>query len=98
MALYLHNPTSSAHLDELRERLTLQLVRLPRVISAEDRNDELVDRLINTVRAMDQGSITPREALETFAAHRVPGFSFGRWFVDMVDEGVYLEAIYNDAA
>ena len=98
MAPYLYDLSSSAHLDELRQRLTAQLARLPRVICAEDRADELIDRLVEVVRAMDHGLITAREALETFAVHRVPGFSFGRWFVDMVDEGVYLEAIYNDAA
>ena len=36
--------------------------------------------------------------LETFTRHRVPGFSFGRWLVEMVDEDVYLEALFNDAA
>jgi hypothetical protein len=47
---------------------------------------------------MDRGSITTKEVLDTFTRHRVPGFNFGRWLVEMVDEGIYLDAIYDEAA
>jgi len=94
-ALYLHNPASRAHLEELRDRLVGQLGR-----SAEraDQRQALVAELVDVVRAMDQGAITPKDALEIFARRPVPGFSFGRWLVEMVDEGVYLEDLYNAAA
>jgi hypothetical protein len=94
-ALYLHNPMSRAHLEDLRDRLVGQLAR---VATGDDRQQVLVTDLVDVVRAMDRGSITPKEALDTFARHPVPGFSFGRWLVEMVDEGVYLEDLYNEAA
>ena len=47
---------------------------------------------------MDCGAITTKHALDVFAHHRVPGFRFGRWIVEMVDEGVYLEAVFDEAA
>ena len=47
---------------------------------------------------MDQGSITTKDALDVFARQRVPGFRFGRWLVEMVDEGVYLDSLLNEAA
>ena len=97
MALYLHNPASEAHLEDLRDRLVAQLAGAPEAHS-DGWNLALVDRLVAVVRAMDQGRITTKVALETFTRHRVPGFSFGRWLVEMVDEGIYLDAIYNEAA
>ena len=97
MAIYLHNPASEAHLEDLKDRLVAQLAW-----ACEAHNDgwdlALVDRLVSVVRAMDRGSMTTKEVLEIFTRHRVPGFNFGRWLVEMVDEGIYLDAIYDEAA
>ncbi len=98
MALYLHNPASEAHLEDLKDRLATQLAGTPRDVRGDDGDLALVDRLVAVVRAMDRGSISTKEALETFSRHRVLGFSFGRWLVEMVDEGIYLDAIYDEAA
>jgi hypothetical protein len=98
MALYLHNPASEAHLEDLKDRLAAQLAGTPRDAFGDGGDLALVDKLVAVVRAMDQGSITTREALETFTRYRVSGFSFGRWLVEMVDEGIYLDAIYDEAA
>ena len=100
MSLYLHNPANQAHIEDLKDRLSSQLARLPRVIDSEDADDlVLIAQLADVVRAMDTGSITPKDALEVFACRRVPGFSFGRWLVEMVDEGVYLDTLlFNEAA
>jgi hypothetical protein len=100
VTLFLHNPANQAHIEELRDRLTLQLARAPRV-SDGDREDEdhvLIGRLIDVVRSMDRGALTPKDALEVFARYRVPGFSFGKWLIEMVDEEVYLEDLFNEAA
>ncbi|TNC60057.1 hypothetical protein [Rubellimicrobium roseum] len=98
MTLYLHNPASEAHLEDLKDRLVLQLAGPPRDVRSDREDLALADHLVEVVRAMDHGRITTREALETFTRHRVPGFSFGRWLVEMVDEGVYLDAVYDEAA
>lgn len=100
MILYLHNPANQAHIEELKDRLVGQLARAPRVIDDEETDDlVLIAHLVDVVRAMDKGSVTPKDALEVFARHRVPGFSFGRWLVEMVDEGVYLDTLlFNEAA
>lgn len=93
--MVLHNPANQAHLEELRTRLTGQLVSCGREpLDPDDR----IERLVDLVRSMDQGHITSGQALDAFARARVPGFSFGRWLVDMVDEGVYLDAVYDEAA
>ena len=93
--LLLHNPLSQAHLEDLRDRLVGQMEQAtlesgPQPVS--------VSALVDVVRAMDQGDITPKDALAAFAQHPIPGFSFGRWLVEMVDEGIYLEDLYNEAA
>lgn len=100
MSLHLHNPASQAHIEDLKDRLISQLARVPRVIDNEDADDlSLTAQLVDVVRAMDRGSITPKDALKVFTRHRVPDFSFGRWLVEMADEGVYLDTIlFNEAA
>ena len=98
MALYLHNPASEAHLEDLKDRLEAQLAGTPRDAFGDGGDLALVDKLVAVVRAMDRGTITTKQALETFTRHRVPSFSFGRWLVEMVDEGIYLDAIYDEAA
>ncbi|EYD73846.1 hypothetical protein Rumeso_04581 [Rubellimicrobium mesophilum DSM 19309] len=94
-ALYLHNPASEAHIEDLLDRLTGQIAQAPQ--GAGQQRVPVAD-LVEVVRAMDRGDLTPKQALKVFAHHSVPGFSFGRWLVEMVDEGVYLEDIYNEAA
>jgi glutamate-1-semialdehyde aminotransferase len=90
LELVLQNPVSTAHLEELKDRLFTEL--------KEPAREERVETLVAAVRAMDRGLVTAREAAATFARLGAPSALFGRWLVDMVDEGVYLEAIYNDAA
>ena len=98
MTLFLHNPANQAHIEDLRERLSIQLAWAPR-LSGDDREDHvLIDHLVGVVRSMDRGIITPKDALDIFAQHRIPGFSFGKWLIEMVDEGVYLEDLFNEAA
>ena len=98
MTVYLHNPASSAHLEDLRDRLYSALACAPRLAGAASDDPAQVEGLVAVVRAMDHGTITTREALDAFARQRVPGFRFGRWLVEMVDEGVYLEAVFDEAA
>ncbi len=85
MALCLHNPASTAHLEDLRERLSSELAC-----------SDLIERLLDVVRFMDKGTITDREALEEFTRKGLATFS--KWLVDMVDEGVYLDASLQKAA
>ena len=98
MALYLHNPASEAHLEDLKDRLEAQLTGTPHDAHGAGGNAVLINRLVAALHAMDRGSITTKEVLDTFTRHRVPGFNFGRWLVEMVDEGIYLDAIYDEAA
>jgi len=93
--LLLHNPLNQAHLEDLRDRLVGQME--PAALRSGPQPVS-VSALVDVVRAMDQGAITPKDALEAFAQHPIPGFSFGRWLVEMVDEGVYLDDLYNEAA
>ncbi len=97
MVLYIHTLSSQAHLEDLRDRL----IRLAQASSLDlhtAREDARVERLVAVVRAMDRGDISPATALEVFGRESVPGFSFGRWLVEMVDEGVYLEAVFDEVA
>ena len=95
MALRLHNPSSQAHIEELKDRLCAQLATArPRPGANIDR-DALIEQLVSTVRGMDQGIVTTKDALETFS-RCAPGFSFVKWLVDMVDEGVYLDTRFDD--
>ena len=96
MALFLHNPVSQAHLEDMRSRLAAQLVGRSGDLADSDR--ALVEGLVNVVQAMDRGVLTLGQALEAFAHDRLPGFSFGGWLVEMVDEGVYLETVHDEAA
>lgn len=96
--MHLHNPASQAHLEDLRDRLLGAIGQgsVPGLDPAEAR--ARVERLVDLVRAMDRGRITARDALEAYGSGRVPGFSLGRWLVEMVDEGVYLDEILHEAA
>lgn len=99
MLVVLHNPSSVAHLKDLRSRLEGQLTVRPH-LADEPRQDDsaVVETLLEVVRRLDRGSIRTKDALEAFARHRVPGFSFGRWMAEMLEEGVYLEAAVQQAA
>ncbi len=98
MTLFLHNPANQAHIEDLRGRLSIQLARAPRVSGDNGEDRVLIDQLAGVVRLMDTGVLTPKDALDIFAQHRVPGFSFGRWLIEMVDEGVYLDTRFSKAA
>lgn len=97
MFLVLHNPASQAHVEELRDRLMAAQGAAREPAGAEP-DPARIERLVSMVRAMDAGLLTSGQVLETFSRDRVPGFSFGRWLVDMVDEGIYLEAVFDEAA
>ncbi len=98
MTVYLHNPFSTAHLEDLQDRLFAALASAP-CLAAEARGDQVqVEALVEMVRAMDRGALTTKDVLEACARRRVPGFNIGRWLVEMVDEGVYLEAVFDEAA
>jgi hypothetical protein len=96
MSLRLHNPASQAHIEELKDRLRSQLALVRHRPYGDSGQDALVERLVQVVRSMDQGRISTQEAMETFTRHRISGFSFVRWLVDMVDEGVYLDTRFDD--
>ena len=98
MTLFLHNPANQAHIDDLRGRLSIQLAHVPHLSGKVQEDHLLIDQLAGVVRSMDVGILTPKDALDIFAQHRVPGFSFGKWLIEMVDEGVYLEDLFNEAA
>ena len=97
MALQLHNPTSQAHIEELRDRLCEHLTYAPYNSYDDSREYLLIRKLVDVVRSMDKGAMSADDALTVFASHQIPGFSFDRWLVEMVDEGVYLEAVYDEA-
>ena len=96
MALYLHNPASDAHLQDLRDRLASEPVGDPAAWSHASQEPDRIERLVEVVRSMDRGVISPHEAQETFTRHGVPSFS--RWLDDMLDEGVYLDGPVSKAA
>ncbi len=98
MTVYLHSPSSTAHLEDLQDRLFGALAGAPRPADKVSEDQAHVEALVEVVRAMDRGAITTKDALEAFSHRHVPGFNFGRWIVEMVDEGVYLEAVFNEAA
>ncbi|EYD74728.1 hypothetical protein Rumeso_03681 [Rubellimicrobium mesophilum DSM 19309] len=52
----------------------------------------MIEDLVEVVRAVDQGALRTRDAEDAFARHGIPGFDFGRWMAEMLDEGAYLEA------
>ena len=98
MSVYLHDPTSTAHLEDLRDRLFAALASVPH-LGREAREDAAqVEALVAVVRAMERGAITTKEVLEVFAQQRLPAFRFGRWIIEMVDEGIYLETVFDEAA
>ena len=98
VTLFLHNPANQAHIADLRERLSIQLAHVPHLAGQVCEDHILIDQLAGVVRSMDMGVLTPKDALDIFAQHRVPSFSFGKWLIEMVDEGVYLEDLFNEAA
>jgi hypothetical protein len=95
MTLALHNPSNQAHIEDLKDRLRAQLVRAR---SGDGTVADLIESLAEVVRAMDRGDFSVEEAGRAFSQDRVPGFSFGRWLGEMVDEGIYVEFAYSRAA
>ena len=95
MTLSLSNPASDAHLEDLRSRLAVQLACRPVDLNTQQL---LVEKMVDVVRAMDKGQITTRDALDTFKLVSIPGFNFGKWLIEMVDEDVYLDAVFDEAA
>ena len=98
MTVDLHNPVSTAHLEDLQDRLFAALASAPCPTGEASRDQAHIEALVEMVRAMDRGALTTKDVLDAFAHRRVPGFNFGRWVVEMVDEGVYLEAVFDEAA
>jgi hypothetical protein len=98
VTLFLHNPANQAHIEDLRGRLSIQLAHVPHLAGKIREDQLLIDHLAGVVRSMDTGVLSPKNALDIFAQHRVPGFSFGKWLIEMVDKGVYLEDLFNEAA
>ena len=98
MTVYLHNPFSTAHLEDLQDRLFAALASAPCPADEVSGDQAHIEALVEVVRAMDRGALTSKDVLDAFARRRVPGFNIGRWLVEMVDEGVYLEAVFDEAA
>ncbi len=94
----LHNPSSRAHIEELKDRLSECLTSEPYTPDADGAEFEVMHRLVLVVERMDQRQITRKEAEAAFAKHCLHGFSFGRWLADMMDEGVYLDAASPELA
>jgi hypothetical protein len=98
MALILHNPGNQAHLEDLRDRLGSHLAQGPADPYGRAWFDTVIGTLVETVQAMDQGTLSESAACEVFQTFRIPGFRFERWLAEMVDEGVYLETMQLQAA
>ena len=98
MFLCLHVPSSSAHLEDLKDRLLGALATAPRELSVDARDRALLESLVDAVRAMDSGALTATDTATLFARRPVPGFDFGRWLDEMMDEGVYVETAFRAAA
>ena len=98
MALFLHNPVNQAHIEDLKDRLSGQLARVPSDPYKGAWMQVMVDTLVEAVQAMDRGAATEEDARDVFRAFRIPGFSFERWLAEMVEEGVYLETVVLRAA
>ncbi len=94
----LHCPTTHAHLDDLRERLSNCLIFAPYYAHDDSAEHALIRRLAQVVERMDRGQISSREAEAIFARHRIPNFSFPRWLAEMVEEGVYVPKALVHAA
>ena len=98
MALTLHNPLNQAHIEDLKDRLVSHLTQGPTDPYGRAWMDKVIGTLVETVQAMDQGSLSEQHACEVFETFCIPGFSFERWLAEMVEEGVYLETMHLQAA
>ena len=96
--LYLHIPSSRAHLDDLKDRLSECLMFAPFSPYDDSAQHELIRKLAGVVERMDQGRISRQEAGALFAQHRIPNFSFWNWLAEMMDEGVYVEPAQRASA
>lgn len=98
MALFLHNPVNQAHIEDLKDRLSVQLALAPADPYGRTWAQAVIGTLVEAVQAMDRGAATEDEARDAFRAFRIPGFSFEQWLAEMVEEGVYLETVVLRAA
>lgn len=89
-------PSSSAHLEDLKDRLMGAWACTSACNKVQER--AVVTTLVDVVRAMDRGDIGRAEAARIFAHYTIPVFSFDRWIEEMVDEGVYFAAVLKRAA
>ena len=98
MTLTLHNPLSQAHIEDLKDRLSAQLTQAPSDPSNQTRRQAVIGTLVDAVQAMDRGAASETDTREIFQSFPVPGFHFGTWLAEMVEEGVYLEIATLQAA
>ena len=98
MALTLHNPVNQEHIEDLKDRLASHLAQGPADPYGRSWLDKVIGTLVETVRAMDQGTLSETAACQIFQTFRIPGFRFERWLAEMVEEGVYLETARLQAA
>jgi hypothetical protein len=98
MILHLHNPVNQAHIEDLRDRLTSHLAAAPvdrfNLMEAE----AVIRAHVDVVRAFDRGLISADDAERVLTQLRIPGFSLLGWLNDMLDEGVYVETLLDQAA
>lgn len=96
VSLCLHSASSFAHLEDLKDRMFGDLGAEPHATRGKEQ--ELVETLGDVARRLDRGAPTTGNVLEAFAQLRVPEFDLGRWLAEMLDEGVYLEVVFERAA
>ena len=95
MALRLRHPDNQAHIEDLKDRLYAHFSGANCRHTLTDDEAELIELLAVILRAMDREMVATKDVLEIFS-RRVPGFSFAKWLVDMVDEDVYLDTRFAD--
>ena len=98
MTLCLHNPVNQAHIEDLKDRLSAQLAQIPADPHGRAWGQAVIGTLAEAVQAMDRGAASEEDTAEVFRAFPVPGFSFEQWLAEMVEEGVYLETAFLQAA
>ena len=98
MTLTLHNPISQAHIEDLKDRPSAQLTQAPSDPYGRTWMQAVMGTLVEAVQAMDRGAASETDTREIFQSFPVPGFRFGTWLAEMVEEGVYLERTALQAA
>ena len=98
LMLTLHNPVNQAHLEDLKDRLTIQLAQGPSDPYSRTWMQAVIRTLVEAVQAMDRGATSEQDTCEVFNTFRVPGFRFESWLAEMIEEGVYLKTALLRAA